>query len=212
VRVLVTRPRAQAEPLVDALRSAGHEPVVCPLIEVEPIEDGPIDVRGYDWVVVTSANGASELARRHVGPLPRVAAVGTATAAALSSRGIRVDFVPREQTQDGLVAEFPRPSGRVLFVGAERARPLLARELGADFRVVYRTRTLRPTEPVQADVAILASSSAARALAALHLAIPAVVIGPQTAATARELGLAVLAEARSPDPDALVAALRETTG
>src|SRR5439155_24784623 len=94
MRVIVTRPRTQAEPLLTALRAEGFEPIACPVIETETIADGPIDVTGYDWVIVTSANGAAELGARHVGELPRVAAVGEATAAALTAFGIAVDFVP----------------------------------------------------------------------------------------------------------------------
>jgi len=59
MRVIVTRPRAQAEPLMAALRRHGFDPVLCPLIDTEPIDDGPIVVGGYDWVIVTSANGAA---------------------------------------------------------------------------------------------------------------------------------------------------------
>src|SRR5205823_2197104 len=40
-RVLVTRPREQAEPLAAELRRLGVEVEVCPLIEIEPIDDGP---------------------------------------------------------------------------------------------------------------------------------------------------------------------------
>src|SRR5207244_3950372 len=113
MRVIVTRAAAQARPLADALRNAGFEPVICPLIEIEPIDDGQIDVGGYDWVIVTSANGAEQLAKRHCGPLPRVAAIGATTSTTLAAFGIGVDFVPSEATQDVLVAEFPQPAGRV---------------------------------------------------------------------------------------------------
>ncbi|MDQ3067867.1 MAG: uroporphyrinogen-III synthase, partial [Actinomycetota bacterium] len=61
MKVVVTRPRGQEEELVDGLRALRHEVVHCPLIEVEALGDGPIDVSGYEWVVVTSVNGAREL-------------------------------------------------------------------------------------------------------------------------------------------------------
>src|SRR5438034_555650 len=108
MRVIVTRPCAQAEPLAAALRARGFEPVLCPVIEVEPTDDEPIDVRGYDWVIVTSANGAAELARRADARPARIAAVGEATATALAEHGLRADFVPEVGSQDGLLAEFPR--------------------------------------------------------------------------------------------------------
>jgi uroporphyrinogen-III synthase len=214
MRAVVTRPRDQAEPLVSELRAAGFDPVDCPLIEIEPIDDGPIDVRGYDWVVVTSANGAAELARRRQGSAVRVAAVGEATAAALAERGITVDFVPAVASQDGLLAEFPRPAGRVLFVAAENARTVLAEQLPAEFRAVYRTVESLPTHAPDGDLVLLASPSAARAWARLGSPLPAVTIGPQTTAAARATGVEVVAEAKTQDTRGLVdsaAAWREAS-
>lgn len=203
MRVIVTRSRQQARPLVAALRARGFEPVLCPLIETEPIGDGPIEVQGYDWIIVTSANGAAELGRRHTGRLPRVAAVGDATAAALAECGIGVDFVPSEASQEGLLAEFPQPVGRALFVGAESARTLLAERLPADFRAVYRTTELTPEIPT-GELVLLASASAARAWARLGSPLPVISIGPQTTAAARAGGLDVVAEAKTRDADGLV--------
>ena len=111
-----------------------------PLIAIEPLGDGPIDVSGYDWVVVTSANGARELRRRMRGAPRRVAAIGRATAEALGG----ADLVPRVSTQEGLLAELPRPAGRVLFAAAEGARRLLPDTLEADVIALYRTVLLAP--------------------------------------------------------------------
>jgi uroporphyrinogen-III synthase len=204
MRVIVTRPSRQAEPLMAALRARDFEPVACPLIEIEPIDDGPIDVSGYDWIIVTSANGAAELALRRGGELPRVAAVGESTAAALREHGIRADFVPAVTSQEGLVAELPRPVGRALFVGAEGARRYLADHLPADFRPVYRTVDSDPMEVPEGDLVLLASPSAARAWAKLGSAAPIITIGPQTSAAARRAGLRVVAEAQTQDVEGLV--------
>jgi uroporphyrinogen III methyltransferase / synthase len=206
MRVVVTRPRAQARPLVERLRSLGFEVVECPLIEIEPVSDDPIDCTGYDWVIVTSPNGADELARRAVN-LPRVAAVGPGTAAQLRSRGIEPAFVPADSSQDGLVREFPRPAGRVLFAAAEGARRGPVEELGADFVPLYRTRLLTPAPP-DGDVVVLASGSAARAYAGVGGDAPVVTIGPETSDVARSVGLRVVAEAPVHDLDGLVAAVR----
>jgi uroporphyrinogen-III synthase len=204
MRVIVTRPRAQAEALAAALREYDFDPVLFPVIEVEPIDDEPIDVRAYDWVIVTSANGAAELARRVVGPPARIAAVGEATAAALAEHGLRVDFVPAVASQDGLLAEFPRPVGRALFVGAEGARQTLPQRLPADFRPVYRTRPASVGQPPSGDLVLLASGSAARAWAALGAGVPAITIGPQTTKAARAAGVDVVAEAETQSVDGLV--------
>jgi uroporphyrinogen-III synthase len=204
MRVIVTRPSRQAEPVAAALRSRGFEAVLFPLIEIEPIDDGPIDLAGYDWVIVTSVNGAHELARRRHGALPRVAAIGDATEAALAEHGITVGFVPSVASQEGLVDEFPRPVGRALFVGAETARTLLAEELPADFRAVYRTRELPQTQAPAGDLVLLASPSAARAWAKLGSSLPAVTVGPQTTAAARAAGIDVVAEAKAQNARGLV--------
>jgi uroporphyrinogen-III synthase len=206
VKVVVTRPRAQAGPLVARLQAAGHEVVECPLIEVEPTAD-PVDVEGYDWVIVTSPNGAAELAKRAAGPLPRVAAVGPGTAEALRDLGVEPAFVPSVSSQDGLLAEFPRPGGRVLFAAADGSRQGPVEELGADFVPLYTTRLVRPDLPPEGDLVVLASGSAARSFAALGVDIPAVSIGPQTTQVAHSLGLRVVAEAQTHDLDGLVAAV-----
>ena len=203
MRVIVTRPQAQAEPLLNALRAQGFEPIACPVIATEPIDDGPIDVTGYEWVIVTSANGAAELGARHIGVLPRIAAVGELTAAALEAQGIAVEFVPTLASQEGLLAELPRPTGKALFVGAEGARRLLADELPADFRAVYRTVELGP-DPPDGDLVLLASPSAAAAWAKLGSTLPAITIGPQTTAAALDAGLTVVAEADTQNVAGLV--------
>jgi uroporphyrinogen-III synthase len=203
MRVIVTRPQAQAEPLLNALRAQGFEPIACPVIATEPIDDGPIDVTGYEWVIVTSANGAAELGARHVGILPRVAAVGELTAAALEAQGIAVELVPTLASQEGLLAELPRPVGRALFIGAEGARRLLADELPADFRAVYRTVELAP-QPPDGDLVLLASPSAAAAWAKLGSTLPAITIGPQTTAAALDADLTVVAEADTQNATGLV--------
>jgi uroporphyrinogen-III synthase len=207
VRVVVTRAEAQAEPLVARLEALGHEVVRCPLIRIEPLGDEPVDAGPYDWVVVTSPNGAAELARRLAAPPRRLAAIGSATEAELRAHGLHADVVAEVATQEGLLAALPRPAGRVLFAAGEQARRWLADELGADFLPLYRTVELRPAAP-DGDVALLASASAARGLAATGARLPVVAIGPQTARAAREAGLEVVAEAATHDLDGLVAALQ----
>jgi uroporphyrinogen III methyltransferase/synthase len=157
--------------------------------------------------VVTSRVGAGELVRRLRGTPSRLAAIGPGTAAELREHGLEPDLVPRVSTQEGLLAELPRPSGRVLFAGAERARRLLVEELAADFVPLYRTRELRPAEPLQADLVVLASPSAARAFGALGLDIPAVSIGPETSLAAREAAVRIVGEAPTQDLDGLVRAV-----
>jgi uroporphyrinogen III methyltransferase/synthase len=203
VKVVVTRPAGQERELVERLEALGHHVVHCPLIAIEPLGDEPIDVSGYDWVVVTSANGARELLRRARGPMPRLAAIGPATAEALGG----ADLVPATATQEGLLAELPRPAGRVLFAAAESARSVLPEALRADVVTLYRTVALRPEELPAADLYVLASASAAHSLAARGGRLPVVSIGPETTRAARAAGLEVVAEAAEHSVDGLVAAV-----
>lgn len=203
MRILLTRPEGRNEKLAEALRAVGHEVVCEPLIAVEPLGDEPVDVEGYEWVVVTSVTGANELRRRMRGQPNRVAAIGEATAAAFGG----ADLVPSVSTQEGLLAELPRPAGRVLFGGAEGARRLLIDELGADFVPLYRTIELRPDDLPEADVVVLASPSAARAFAAVGSDTPAVSIGPETTKAAEEHEIRVAREAATHDLDGVVEAL-----
>jgi uroporphyrinogen III methyltransferase / synthase len=195
MRVLVTR-----EDLGARVEALGHVPVLCELIRVEPLGDEPVDARGYDWLVVTSRNGAHELGRRGVAA-NRIAAVGPATAAALRAHGLTVDLVAGTHSQEGLRDELP--PGRLLLAAAEGARRDV---LDADFIALYRTIELTVETP-DADVALLMSGSAARALAAAGARIRVVAIGPQTAAEARAAGLEVAAVAETHDLDGLVEAL-----
>jgi uroporphyrinogen-III synthase len=207
LRVIVTRPREQAEPLAERLEALGHQVVRCPLIEREQTGPRTVDLSGYDWVVVTSPSAARELAHRARGSPAHVAAIGPGTAAALRQHGVEPALVPQVSTQEGLVAEFPQPPGRVLFAGAEGARRHLAEVLGADFVPLYRTRALLPDPPPTGDLVVLASASAAAAFGALGLDLPAVSIGPETTRAAAAAGIRVVAEAQTHDLDGLVAAV-----
>jgi uroporphyrinogen-III synthase len=206
MKAIVTRPRDQARPLVAALEALGVDVVECPLIEIERTSDEPVDAAGYDWLIVTSPNGADEIAKRGRN-LPRVAAVGPGTAEALRAHGIEPAFVPVESSQEGLLREFPQPAGRVLFAAAEGARRGPIDALGADFVPLYRTRLLAPAPP-EGDVIVLASGSAARAYAGIGGRAPAITIGPESTRVARTVGLEVVAEAATHDLAGLVAAVQ----
>ena len=75
MKVLITRPRNQADSFANALADAGFEPVFFPVIEIRPFEenvalDRAIEKLGcYDWVVFTSVNGVEVffevIAREH---------------------------------------------------------------------------------------------------------------------------------------------------
>jgi uroporphyrinogen-III synthase len=62
MKVLITRPRSQADDLAGKLRSEGFEPIFFPVIEIQPIENNVALERTvskldcYEWVVFTSVN------------------------------------------------------------------------------------------------------------------------------------------------------------
>jgi len=209
-RIAVTRAAGQAGELARRLDAMGCEPIIWPLIAIQPFGGAPVDPALYDWVVVTSPNGAAELAPRLTAPPRRLAAIGPGTAAAIRETGHEPNLFPRQPTQEGLLAELPRPAGRVLVAAAEGARRVIVDALDADFLPLYRTLELPASgEPApDVDVVLLASPSAARSLARTEArAVRVVVIGPQTASAARELGLDIAAEAADHDLDGLLGAL-----
>lgn len=156
-RILVTRPRAPAEPLDAALTGHGARPIPFPTIEIRPAVDlAPLDralaaLEDYEWITFTSANGVDvffdRLAVRGgtIPPTAHIAAVGPGTARSVKDRGARVDFIPSEYLAERLGQELNDVAGRkVLFPRAGGARDALALELtrrGAtvDEVVVYET-------------------------------------------------------------------------
>jgi uroporphyrinogen-III synthase len=208
MRVVLTGTERLSGPLAAELRALGLEVETCPLVSVEPLDGPPLRLAGYDWLLLTSRNGVDALLARVEGELPRVAVVGRGTAEALREHGVEPALVASVSTQEGLAAELPRPPGRVLFAGAEDARDVFVRELGADFAPLYRTVELRPERFPEADLAVLASASAARSLAALAPGLRCVSIGPVTSAAARARGLHVVAEAATHDREGLLEAVK----
>lgn len=229
-RVAITR--AEPGELGARLAALGATVVHVPLIATTAPEDGGVALAAalarlsqFDWLVVTSANGARAVgaAARDV-PAVRLAAVGPSTAAALGElAGRPVDLVPAAARAEGLLEEFPARPVLVLLAQADQARPVLADGLAAvghDVEVVvaYRTVERPPTDAetaqlAAADAVVLASGSAARAYAAAvdptgAAGRPVVVcIGPVTAEAARAAGVEVDHVAPHPDPETLTTLL-----
>lgn len=235
--VVVTRARAQASSLLARLRELGADTVEIPAIRTDEPADGGAALagaverlsnddagnEGYDWVVVTSPNGAHRLlaACRDARALGRakVAAIGPGTADALAEGNIVADLIPDRFVAEGLLEVFPDGPGRVLVPRAAEARDVLPdglREKRWEVDVVeaYRTVQGRPSDDelaraTAADVVTFTSSSTVRNFLAVCDAVPPIVacIGPITAATARDHGLSVDVEADSHTIDGLLAAL-----
>jgi uroporphyrinogen-III synthase len=210
MRVVVTRVGEGSDRLTARLRAAGLEVAECPLVRIEPLLVERRSLAGYDWVVLTSARAVERLLEVVDGPVPALAVIGPGTAEAARQNGLEPAVIATDSTQEGLVAALrPRlaPGSRILFAGAEGARDVVVRELGADALALYRTVGVRPPSFPEGELVVLASSSAARAFAALGLDRPCVSIGPVTSAEANRLGLRIVSEAASHDLDGLVEAV-----
>lgn len=222
-RIVVTRARAQASELSRLLADEGARVIEVPAIEIVDPADGGAALRRavsalrmYDWLVLTSANGAGRLFgairdSRDLGGL-KVAVIGPGTAAEVSRYNVRPDLVPDRFVAESLVDAFPTPSsdgGRVLLVRAAVARDVLPEGLEAkgwsvDVAEAYSTKACEVDAAqlravTQAEIVTFASSSTVRNFVAAvgRENVPAVVacIGPITAETARLEGLDVTIEA-----------------
>jgi uroporphyrinogen-III synthase len=195
------------------LRDQGVAVVECPLIRIAPIAGPPVDLSGYDWVVLTSRHAVEQLLDRLASGLPKAAVIGNGTAAALRKRGHEPAVVATESTQEGLAAAVSLVAGppggwRVLFACAEDARNHLADVLRADVLHLYRTVEVTCDLP-ECDLAVVASPSAARSLARSRFSGPCVSIGPVTTAEAIRSRLTVVAEAETHDAAGLARAVAE---
>ncbi|PTQ52108.1 MAG: Uroporphyrinogen-III methyltransferase [Brockia lithotrophica] len=147
LRVLVTRPREDAQEAAELVASWGGIPVVCPLLAIAPLPLAPSDVprlqalASYDLLLLTSRNAVRILrkvlpADVVLGTSPRVACVGPRTAEAFARTfGRPPDLVAEEETGEGLaqavLAEFPEGSRRAFFPRARKAREVLPERLRA---------------------------------------------------------------------------------
>jgi uroporphyrinogen-III synthase len=188
MRVLITRPRAQAAALIEKLASLGAIPVIFPTIEITPPEDPAqldqaiADLPAYHWVIFTSVNGVSAFWQR-LAALGKdnqafsgikVAAIGPATAQALQERGVRPAFVPEEYVAEAILPGLGEVTGqRILLPRADIARKALVDELtrqGAfpEEIAAYHTVPARPDPQALSeleqgvDIATFTSSSTVR--------------------------------------------------
>lgn len=238
LRVLVTRPSGQTGTLEGALHDQGLEPVLVPTISVtiDP-PGGRLDAAArvlhtFDWVVVTSANGARAIltaAERVATALdtPRWAAIGNGTADVLEREGITVDFRPSHADARTLASELPVEPGQDALVLrgdlSDHDLPRVLRERGAEVIEVIAYVTvegpatsrsmLRDALASDPPAAVLfASGSAVRGVVALARAdgldvtgIPAICSGPTSAREAARLGFGAISTAAAPDAASLAA-------
>jgi uroporphyrinogen-III synthase len=162
-RILVGRARHQAGSLSASLRSLGASVIEIPFIEIrkpqsyQPLDDALKNIRNYDWLVLTSANGVEamwervrrlRITRRNLKHL-QIAAIGPATKKAIVNHGLKVKMVPEEYVAESVVKGLrDKVNGkRVVLIRAKVARDVIPEELraaGAQVDVVEAYETAAP--------------------------------------------------------------------
>jgi uroporphyrinogen-III synthase len=208
-RILVTRPRAQAERLAQRLRAAGAEALVFPTIEIlDPADPRPAQailrtLDRFDLAIFVSPNaverGLAMLARPWPAGL-RAAAIGSGTRAQLEERGFKDVIAPSGQADSEALLALPQLEGRraiVIFRG-EGGRAFLGvalRERGAtvEYAECYRRAVPRNASPPPGPVdAVTVNSAEALENLCAMLGKPAATLfvpHPRVAEAASRMGL-----------------------
>jgi uroporphyrinogen-III synthase len=162
-RILVGRARHQAGSLSSSLRGLGARVIEIPFIQIRKPQsfasiDGALkNLKSYDWLILTSANGVEAMWERvrklritradlrHL----RIAAIGPATKRAMVKHGLKVKMVPEEYVAESVVEGLKNKVNgkRVLLVRAKVARDVIPdslRQAGAQVDVVEAYETVVP--------------------------------------------------------------------
>lgn len=226
MRLLVTRPEADAARTAAVLRARGHEVLVAPLLRVESLRADFGEP--FDAVLMTSANAARAIAAHpRIGELVALPCltVGDRSADAARESGFR-----RVESAGGSQADLVRlatqryASGRLLYLAGEDRAGDLASELpnhSVETAVIYRAV---PLEKLPAEITATALDGALHysrrsAVTLLRLAEPAgalnvalslahYCLSAEVAAPLREAGAPRVAVAASPTESALMTLLK----
>jgi len=224
--LLVPRPAEQGRVTAAAIRARGASARLLPAIEIrepsdpEPLRRAIAELRDFEWVLFTSANGVLHFTRAlsragldaRAFANAKLGAIGPKTALALEAFGLRADVVAEEFIGEGLARAVlaqgaPR---RVLLARALVARdalPELLRQAGTrvDVVPVYETVAADAGEALrghfeqgEVDVALFTSSSTVNAVldtlgaraTELLSRVTVASIGPITSQTLAERGIA----------------------
>ena len=159
--VVITRPEKQADDLAQLLIKEGANPIHFPTIKIVPPPDWrDLDaaikkLKGYDWLIFTSANGVAFFFERLLAKKKdirdlkgiKICCIGPATAQQVQNKGIKVDLVPEKFISEGILRSFSRTNlkgKKILIARAAKARDVLPeglKKLGAkvDVATAYVT-------------------------------------------------------------------------
>lgn len=151
-RIVLTRPREQAQAMAEMLRRHEATPILFPTIEIVPTKDMTNVDRAIDalaefhWLVFTSVNGVTVFGDRceertgcpTILGRARIAAIGPATAGELTRRGATPQFVPDEYIADSIPEGMGDVRGMsILLPRAARARKALTKQLERRGAIVF---------------------------------------------------------------------------
>lgn len=194
-RILITRAQEGLSKFKGMLEEKGASVVEFPTIEICPLKDYSAldkaisDIRSYDSIIFTSANGVRFFKER-AGKLGcnikrirnKIFCIGPATACDASHAGLRVEKTPCEFSQEGLIRQLKKKGvrgKRILVVRAKEAREFLVEELkklGAEIHLAFAYETKAPrvnSDKIRdifdggIDILTFTSSSTARNFAAI---------------------------------------------
>ncbi len=171
-RILVTRSLHQTSALAAHLRALGAVPILIPAITFAapsthaPLDTALLDLDAFDWIVFTSANavqaflsraslGKTSVSKSNPKSNPKIAAIGPATAQALTDVGLHPDLIPpqaiAESLAQTLLGHITSGQTRVLLVRAETARdhlPEVLQAAGAQLTIAPAYRTIVPESSI----------------------------------------------------------------
>lgn len=161
MRLLVTRPRNDAQSFAEFLRARGHEAIIAPVMEVRFPPGPPLALDGVQAVLATSANGVRALSLRTARRDLTIYAVGPQTAEAARQSGFTVVISADGDAAAlvGTVAREADPAKGVLLhaAGAETAgrlrQALQARGFRVETSVLYEALPVAKL-PLEADEAL----------------------------------------------------------
>jgi len=163
-KILITRAREQSSQFAVRLKNLGAEVIESPTIEILPplnwegLDRAINELRSYDWIIFTSANGVNFFCQRLTNrgktrsllSSLKICAIGPATTKELKKKGIGVDYVPKEFVAESILKGFRKmmiQGKRILLARAKVARDVLPkglRKMGAEVDVVEVYRTVKP--------------------------------------------------------------------
>ena len=159
-RILVPPARPEANPLLNMLGRYGADVFEFPALRVaEPSGYGPMDraIRGlkdFDFVIFSGSNCVTNFLQRLKGLQTgkaalselKVVAVGYGAVSALKRQGVKIDYVPKVHTADGVTESLGEISGSEFLLirveGASRGLPERLKLMGANVTEVVGYRML----------------------------------------------------------------------